>query len=97
MTVGGRNSPAPCGASSPASGIEGATVRRVAEQAGVSMGGLRHHFDNQQGQWAQHLHVLVDGLTLQAVTYPGRLSADDLRAAVRRQLALVASDPQPGT
>jgi AcrR family transcriptional regulator len=177
-------------------GIEGATVRRVAEQAGLSMGGLRHYFDNQQGllrfaalavgsnvsarvdanlrsdgdaadrarllleamlpmdderrveadvwlaclarsrvdetfeelrsvgwtgtrqicrlavalcrglavqeaiggelpdsgleQWAQHLHVFVDGLTLQAVTYPDRLSADDLRAAVQRQLTLVA-------
>ena len=177
-------------------GIEGATVRRVAEQAGVSMGGLRHYFDSQQGllrfaalavgsnvgarvsahlqsdgdatdraqllleamlpldeerrveadvwlaalvrsrvddtlqelrsrawtgtrhicrlavglrrgiavpemiggelpdadleQWAAHLHVFVDGLTLQAVTYPDRLSADDLRAAVHRQLAVVA-------
>ncbi|MGM1059348.1 TetR/AcrR family transcriptional regulator [Saccharothrix sp. Mg75] len=30
-------------------GIEGATVRRVAEEAGVSVGGLRHYFDNQQG------------------------------------------------
>ncbi|GAA3012695.1 TetR/AcrR family transcriptional regulator [Streptosporangium longisporum] len=28
-------------------GIEGATVRRVAEAAGVSPGGLRHYFDNQ--------------------------------------------------
>ncbi|WP_280508577.1 TetR/AcrR family transcriptional regulator [Nocardia flavorosea] len=30
-------------------GIEGATVRRVAEEAGVSVGGLRHYFDSQQG------------------------------------------------
>ncbi|MFI6512297.1 TetR/AcrR family transcriptional regulator [Streptosporangium sp. NPDC050855] len=30
-------------------GIEGATVRRVAEAAGVSPGGLRHYFDNQSG------------------------------------------------
>lgn len=30
-------------------GIEGATVRRVAEQAGVSVGGLRHYFDSQRG------------------------------------------------
>ncbi|MFD7660172.1 TetR/AcrR family transcriptional regulator [Actinosynnema sp. NPDC059797] len=30
-------------------GIEGATVRRVAEEAGVSIGGLRHYFDSQQG------------------------------------------------
>lgn len=177
-------------------GIEAATVRRVAEQAGLSMGGLRHYFDNQQGllrfaalaigsdisarvtallqsdddpadraqlmieallpldeqrrieadvwlaclvrsrlddtleelrikgwagtrhicrlavavcrgaavppatgdelsdadleQCAQHLHAFVDGLTLQAVTYPDRMSADDLRAAVHRHLALVA-------
>ncbi|HUR08984.1 MAG TPA: TetR family transcriptional regulator C-terminal domain-containing protein [Nonomuraea sp.] len=28
-------------------GIEGATVRKVAEAAGVSVGGLRHYFDNQ--------------------------------------------------
>ncbi|MDI6104062.1 TetR/AcrR family transcriptional regulator [Actinoplanes sp. NEAU-A12] len=177
-------------------GIEGATVRRVAEQAGVSMGGLRYYFDSQQGllrfaalavagnvsarvrallqsdsdaanrarllleamlpvdqerrveadvwlaflirsrvddaleelrskawtgtrhicrlavslrrgvampetigaelpdadleTWAQHLHMFVDGLTVQAVTYPDRLSTDDLRVAVHRQLALVA-------
>ncbi|MBP2338171.1 AcrR family transcriptional regulator [Saccharothrix coeruleofusca] len=30
-------------------GIEGATVRRVAEEAGVSVGGLRHYFDSQRG------------------------------------------------
>ncbi|GAA1289706.1 TetR/AcrR family transcriptional regulator [Saccharothrix xinjiangensis] len=30
-------------------GIEGATVRRVAEEAGVSIGGLRHYFDSHQG------------------------------------------------
>lgn len=28
-------------------GIEGATVRRVADEAGVSVGGLRHYFDSQ--------------------------------------------------
>ncbi|MET0133813.1 MAG: TetR/AcrR family transcriptional regulator [Kibdelosporangium sp.] len=30
-------------------GIEGATVRRVAQEAGVSTGGLRHYFDSQHG------------------------------------------------
>jgi AcrR family transcriptional regulator len=30
-------------------GMEGATVRRVAEEAGVSVGGLRHYFDSQRG------------------------------------------------
>ncbi|GAA0505658.1 TetR family transcriptional regulator [Saccharopolyspora erythraea NRRL 2338] len=30
-------------------GIEGATVRKVAEEAGVSVGGLRHYFDSQRG------------------------------------------------
>lgn len=30
-------------------GIEGATVRKVAEAAGISVGGLRHYFDNQRG------------------------------------------------
>ncbi|WP_199443674.1 TetR/AcrR family transcriptional regulator [Umezawaea beigongshangensis] len=30
-------------------GIEGATVRRVADEAGVSVGGLRHYFDSQRG------------------------------------------------
>ncbi len=30
-------------------GIEGATVRKVAEEAGISTGGLRHYFDNQRG------------------------------------------------
>ncbi|PZG16856.1 TetR/AcrR family transcriptional regulator [Nonomuraea aridisoli] len=30
-------------------GIEGATVRKVAEAAGVSVGGLRHYFDSQRG------------------------------------------------
>ncbi|WNV87767.1 TetR/AcrR family transcriptional regulator [Umezawaea sp. Da 62-37] len=178
-------------------GIEGATVRRVAEQAGVSMGGLRHYFDTQEGllrfaalavggnisarvearlrsddapadrarmvleamlpldeerrveatvwlafmvrfrvddtlrelrstawtgtrhicrvvvglsrnvaapevigdelpdadleQWARHLHVVMDGLTLQAVSFPDRLSSEELRATVREQLGLVAS------
>lgn len=177
-------------------GIEGATVRRVAEHAGISMGGLRHYFESQHGllhfaalaigtnvsarveaqlhstadaadrasllleamlpldderrgeadvwlaflvrshvddtlrdlrsqawtgtrhvcrlavglvrdvaapetvggelpdvhleQWAEHLHVVIDGLTLQATSYPDRFSADDLRATVRRHLSLVA-------
>ncbi|MER5321587.1 TetR/AcrR family transcriptional regulator [Streptosporangium roseum] len=30
-------------------GVEGATVRKVAEAAGVSVGGLRHYFDTQRG------------------------------------------------
>ncbi|MFI0466605.1 TetR/AcrR family transcriptional regulator [Saccharopolyspora sp. 5N102] len=30
-------------------GIEGATVRKVADEAGVSVGGLRHYFDSQRG------------------------------------------------
>lgn len=30
-------------------GIEGATVRKVAETAGLSVGGLRHYFDSQRG------------------------------------------------
>jgi AcrR family transcriptional regulator len=30
-------------------GVEGATVRRVADEAGVSVGGLRHYFDSQRG------------------------------------------------
>lgn len=30
-------------------GIAAVTVRKVAEQAGVSVGGLRHYFDSQQG------------------------------------------------
>ncbi|NBE95805.1 TetR family transcriptional regulator [Nonomuraea sp. KC401] len=30
-------------------GIEGATVRKVAEAAGISVGGLRHYFDSQRG------------------------------------------------
>lgn len=30
-------------------GIEGVTVRKVAEAAGVSVGGLRHYFDSQRG------------------------------------------------
>jgi hypothetical protein len=53
--------------------------------------------DAELEQWAQHLHVFVDGLTLQAVTSPDRLSTDDLRAAVRQQLDLVASTAPPRT
>ncbi|ONI76766.1 hypothetical protein BWI15_05645 [Kribbella sp. ALI-6-A] len=30
-------------------GIEGVTVRKVADEAGVSVGGLRHYFDSQRG------------------------------------------------
>ncbi|SHH01296.1 TetR/AcrR family transcriptional regulator [Streptoalloteichus hindustanus] len=30
-------------------GIEAATVRRIAEEAGLSIGGLRHYFDSQRG------------------------------------------------
>jgi AcrR family transcriptional regulator len=59
-------------------GIEGATVRRVAEEAGVSIGGLRHYFDSQQGllrfaaeavatgvsaRVAEHLRADLDGVT----------------------------------
>lgn len=179
-------------------GIEGATVRRVAEEAGVSIGGLRHYFDSQQGllrfaasevasavgprvaahldgdlpgvdrarlileellpldadrrvevdvwlaclararvdaalaelrrtAWAgerhicrlavaycrgveppaaigdeldgrleqqvHRLHVIVDGLTLQAAMFPDEVSVDELREILRAELARTATDP----
>lgn len=58
-------------------GIEGATVRRVAQEASVSIGGLRHYFDSQQGllrfaaeamansvrsRVAKHLHADLPGV-----------------------------------
>ncbi|MEU5852353.1 TetR/AcrR family transcriptional regulator [Saccharopolyspora shandongensis] len=58
-------------------GIEGATVRKVADEAGVSAGGLRHYFDSQRGllrfaaeavatnagaRLAEHLHTERPGM-----------------------------------
>ncbi|MEV0702560.1 TetR/AcrR family transcriptional regulator [Saccharopolyspora sp. NPDC050389] len=181
-------------------GIEGATVRKVADEAGVSIGGLRHYFDSQRGllrfaaeavatnagarltehlcneqpgmrraqllleellpldderrvevdvwsaclmrarvdrsldglrkaawegerhacriavadccavpppaaigdelprarleQRARHLHIFVDGLTLQAATYPRELPAAEVRRMLRAELELVSGSAQ---
>ncbi|MEU4835604.1 TetR/AcrR family transcriptional regulator [Streptosporangium sp. NPDC023615] len=54
-------------------GIEGATVRKVAETAGVSVGGLRHYFDNQRGLLAFAAHAIGRSV---ASRVAGHLRAD---------------------
>ncbi|SMD26499.1 TetR/AcrR family transcriptional regulator [Kibdelosporangium aridum] len=44
-------------------GIEGATVRKIAEQAGVSIGGLRHYFDSQRGLLLFAAKAMADKVT----------------------------------
>ncbi|NRQ34990.1 TetR family transcriptional regulator [Nonomuraea sp. NN258] len=44
-------------------GIEGATVRKVAEAAGVSVGGLRHYFDSQRDLLAFAAHAIGRNVT----------------------------------
>ncbi|MFF4417571.1 TetR/AcrR family transcriptional regulator [Streptosporangium sp. NPDC001559] len=75
-------------------GIEGATVRKVAEAAGVSVGGLRHYFDNQRGllvfaayaigrsvtaRVAGHLHADLPGLERAQLMLEELLPLDDNR------------------
>ncbi|MFC4059016.1 TetR/AcrR family transcriptional regulator [Planomonospora corallina] len=65
-------------------GIEGATVRKVAEAAGVSVGGLRHYFDNQRGLLAFAAHAIGRNV---AARIAGHLHAD-LPGLERAQLML---------
>ncbi|GAB3485915.1 TetR/AcrR family transcriptional regulator [Amycolatopsis cihanbeyliensis] len=44
-------------------GIEGATVRKIAERAGVSVGGLRHYFDSQRGLLLFAAKAMIDKVT----------------------------------
>jgi hypothetical protein len=44
-------------------------------------------------QHARRLHVLVDGLTLQAAMFPDEVSVDELREVLRAELARAATDP----
>ncbi|GAA3141797.1 TetR family transcriptional regulator C-terminal domain-containing protein [Planomonospora alba] len=54
-------------------GIEGATVRKVAEAAGVSVGGLRHYFDTKRGLLAFAAHAIGRNV---AARIAGHLHAD---------------------
>ncbi|WP_068924642.1 TetR/AcrR family transcriptional regulator [Planobispora rosea] len=65
-------------------GIEGATVRKVAEAAGVSVGGLRHYFDNQRGLLAFAAHAIGGSV---AARIAGHLHTD-LPGVERAQLML---------
>ncbi|OXM73494.1 MULTISPECIES: TetR/AcrR family transcriptional regulator [Amycolatopsis] len=44
-------------------GIEGATVRKIAEQANISIGGLRHYFDSQRGLLLFAAKAMADKVT----------------------------------
>ncbi|MEV0623454.1 TetR/AcrR family transcriptional regulator [Nonomuraea sp. NPDC050404] len=64
-------------------GIEGATVRRVAQAAGVSVGGLRHYFDNQQGLLIFAAHAIGRSVAARVAAHleadlPGRERAQRL-------------------
>ena len=52
-------------------GIEGVTVRKVAEQAGVSVGGLRHYFDSQRGLLLFAAKTMADRVTARVVGHLG--------------------------
>ncbi|MEV6149620.1 TetR family transcriptional regulator C-terminal domain-containing protein [Nonomuraea sp. NPDC052129] len=65
-------------------GIEGATVRKVAEAAGVSVGGLRHYFDNQRGLLSFAAQAVARSVTKRIT---GHLDAD-LPGMQRAQLIL---------
>jgi AcrR family transcriptional regulator len=54
-------------------GIEGVTVRKIAEQAGVSVGGLRHYFDSQRGLLLFAAKAMADKVTARVI---GHLSGD---------------------
>jgi AcrR family transcriptional regulator len=53
-------------------GIEGATVRRVAEEAGVSIGGLRHYFDSQRGLLRFAAEAVANSVTARLVEHHSR-------------------------
>ena len=40
-------------------GVEGATVRRICDEAGVSQGLLRHHFGSKDALMAETYRVMV--------------------------------------
>ncbi|GGT33809.1 TetR/AcrR family transcriptional regulator [Nonomuraea spiralis] len=65
-------------------GIEGATVRRVAEAAGISVGGLRHYFDNQRGLLSFAAEAVARSVTKRII---GHLDAE-LSGMRRAQLIL---------
>jgi AcrR family transcriptional regulator len=66
-------------------GIEGATVRKVAEAAGVSVGGLRHYFDNQAGLLSFAAHAVARSV---AKRISDHLLNTDLQGMQRAQLIL---------
>ncbi|GAA3685786.1 TetR family transcriptional regulator C-terminal domain-containing protein [Lentzea roselyniae] len=58
-------------------GIEGVTVRKIAEQANVSVGGLRHYFDSQRGLLLFAAKAMADKVTARIAEHlrgdlPGR-------------------------
>src|SRR4051812_28879051 len=65
-------------------GIEGATVRKVAQAADVSVGGLRHYFDNQRGLLSFAAHAVARSV---AKRITGHLDAN-LPGMQRAQLIL---------
>ncbi|MEU7747137.1 TetR family transcriptional regulator C-terminal domain-containing protein [Nonomuraea sp. NPDC049158] len=66
-------------------GIEAATVRKVAEAAGVSVGGLRHYFDNQRGLLSFAAQAVARSV---GNRISGHLLDADLQGMQRAQLIL---------
>ncbi|MEV6877692.1 TetR family transcriptional regulator C-terminal domain-containing protein [Amycolatopsis sp. NPDC051128] len=54
-------------------GIEGVTVRKIADRAGVSVGGLRHYFDSQRGLFLFAAKAMADKV---AARIAGHLRGD---------------------
>jgi AcrR family transcriptional regulator len=50
-------------------GIEGATVRRVAQEAGLSVGGLRHYFDSQDSLLRFAAEAVARGVSIRVAEH----------------------------
>ncbi|MDG0792936.1 TetR family transcriptional regulator C-terminal domain-containing protein [Cohnella ginsengisoli] len=59
-------------------GIDGASVRRVAEEAGLTLGALRHYFDAQHDLLAYAMRLLIErvGARIERLPLSGELRAD---------------------
>lgn len=73
-------------------GIEGASVRKVAAEAGVSAGSLRHVFPSQSELLAFAMQLIIEEVTRRVEAVEG---SDDVRDEVERRLhSLLVLDPE---
>lgn len=69
-------------------GLDHASVRRVAREAGLSMGSLRHYFATQSELMVFAMRVIIDRIE-------GRIAALDAEADVRRRAERVLAELLP--